>query len=51
MNTLQIDLQGGLELEQIVTGQLQSRGGSGGHGGISWIASDPGNLPHDFSLQ
>ncbi len=47
---VQIALQGKLELEQVVAGQLRCRGSSGGHGGIPWVESDSGNLPHDFSF-
>lgn len=41
----------GLELQQVVADQLRGRGGGGDRGGIPWVESDPGNLPHDFSLQ
>ncbi len=48
---VQVGLQGMLELEQVVAGQLRCRRGNDGRGGIPWVESDSGNLPHDFSLQ
>ena len=49
--TVQVGLQGRLELEQVVAGQRRGRGRDGGHGGSPWAESGSFNLPHDFSLQ
>ena len=42
---LLVGLQRGLEVQQVVAGQLRCRGEGGGHGGTPWTEPNPCNLP------